>query len=98
MQAKYSDSGLVIIGVNLDNELEEAQKFLEEFPADFRIYNDTDKNLAREYGVQAMPTTFILGRDGQLLDKHYGFKVKKQDEYEAVLVDALRGGGQDIAQ
>ena len=37
MQARYGDDGLVIIGVNLDNERREADAFLVEYPADFTI-------------------------------------------------------------
>ena len=92
MHAKYADDGLIIIGLNLDNDLEEAAKFLDEYSADFKIYYDKDKILAKHYGVQAMPSTYILGRDGELLARHFGFKVKQQEEYEAVLIDALRAG------
>ena len=92
MQAEYADEGLVIIGVNLDNDLQEAEKFLEEFSADFKIHYDQDKALAKQYGVQVMPSTYILGRDGELVARHFGFKVKQQDEYEAVLVEALQAG------
>ena len=92
MHAKYADEGLVIIGVNLDNDSPSAQEFLEEFPADFTIFYDENKELAKQFGVQAMPSSFIIGRDGEIFAKHYGFKVKQQDEYEAVLIDALRTG------
>ena len=92
MQAKYADDGLVIVGVNLDNELDSAAEFLEEFPADFRIYYDKQKELAKSYAVQAMPSSYILGRDGELIKKHFGFKVKQQDEFEALLVEALQSG------
>jgi thiol-disulfide isomerase/thioredoxin len=92
MHAKYADEGLVIIGVNLDNEPDAALAFLEEFPASFKIYYDTDKELAREFGVQAMPSSYIIGRNGEIFAKHFGFKVKKQDEYEAVVSDALSTG------
>ena len=92
MHAKYADEGLVVIGVNLDNDLQDAAKFLDEYSADFRIYYDEDKVLAKQYGVQAMPSTYILGRDGELVARHFGFKVKQQEEYEAVLIDALRTG------
>ena len=92
MQAEYGDAGLVVIGVNLDNDLQEAAKFLDEYSAEFKIHYDKDKVLAKQYGVQAMPSTYILGRDGELFARHFGFKVKQQDEYEAVLVDALRAG------
>lgn len=90
MHAKYADEGLIIIGVNLDNEPDSALAFLEEYPANFKIYYDTDKELARTFGVQAMPTSYIIGRDGEIHAKHFGFKVKNQDAYEAAVVDALR--------
>ena len=92
MQAKYGDDGLVIIGVNLDNDLQDAAKFLEEYSADFSIHYDVDKVLAKQYGVQAMPSTYILGRDGKIVATHFGFKVKQQQEYESVLVNALKAG------
>ncbi len=89
MQAKYADDGLVIIGVNLDQERAAAEEFLQDFPASFRIYYDESKDLAKEFDVVAMPSSYLLGRDGAIRKRHYGFKVKKQDEYEAAIIDAL---------
>ena len=45
--------------------------------------------LAREHDVVAMPTSYIFDRDGKLVTRHLGFKVKRQDEYEALLVETL---------
>lgn len=89
MHSRYGDDGLVIIGVNLDQERSEAETFLEEFPAQFRIHFDESKALAKEYEVVAMPSSYLLGPDGAILKSHYGFKVKKQNEYEAAIVEAL---------
>jgi thiol-disulfide isomerase/thioredoxin len=89
MHEAYEDDGLVIIGVNLDQERSEADAFLEEFPAQFRIHFDESKELAHQFDVVAMPSSYLLGRDGEIVERHYGFKVKKQDEYEAAIVKAL---------
>lgn len=89
MQARYADKGLVIIGVNVDRDREKADEFLESVPADFSIHYDSDANLAKEFGVEAMPTSFVIGRDGKEVARHLGFKVRRQDEYEAVLREAL---------
>ena len=89
MHAKYRDQGLVIIGINLDARSEDAEQFLEDYPADFQIYFDIDASLAYEYEVEAMPSSVVIGRDGEIRTSHQGFKVKQQDEYEAVLTDAL---------
>ena len=94
MHAKYADDGLVIIGVNLDNERADADAFLDDFPPDFRIHFDTTKQLAEEFGVMAMPSSYVIGRDGQLVKRHLGFKVKKQAEYEAAITGALELGGE----
>ena len=89
MHDKYSEAGFVIVAINLDNNAIDAASFLKEYPVKFRIVYDTDKDLAREYGVQAMPSSFLIGRDGSVIDGHLGFKVKQQGEYEAAIVAAL---------
>ena len=95
MHDKYGREGLVIVGVNLDMERADAHRFLEQYPADFSIHFDENQDLARQYEVVAMPSSFVIGRDGQLAAKHMGFKVKQQDEYEALIVQALRESGSD---
>jgi len=89
MHNKYQQDGLVVIGVNLDASQDDAAEFLEDYPAEFKIHFDTDATLATEYDVDAMPSSFVIGRDGALRASHRGFKVKQQDEYEAILVEAL---------
>ena len=89
MMDKYADDGLVIVAVNLDKDRGDADAFLAEVPANFELEFDPDASIAREYGVEAMPSSFVFGRDGELVAKHLGFKVKKQDEYEAIIVKAL---------
>ena len=90
MQQKYADDGLVIIGVNLDMERADAARFLEEYPAEFAILYDENQELAKQFEVVAMPSSYVIGRDGKILARHMGFKVKQQDEYESIIVDALR--------
>ena len=89
MHDKYADDGLVIIGVNLDQERAEAETFLAEYPPQFRIHFDESKDLARKFDVVAMPSSYVLGRDGDIVKSHYGFKVKQQEDYESVIVAAL---------
>ena len=85
MQRKYRDDGLVIIGVNEDSAAEDAHEFLQAFPVNFRIVDDDEGIIASEFDLDAMPSSYVFGRDGQLAVRHLGFKTEKQDEYEAVL-------------
>ena len=91
MQRKYADKGLVVIGVNEDKTAAEAETFLRDVPADFRIVLDLEGDLARQYELIAMPSTYVFGRDGELVARHLGFKVAKQGEYEAMLRNVLEG-------
>jgi len=89
MHEKYADEGLVIVGVNLDLEHAEAERFLGEFPASFRIVYDEKKTLAKQFDVIAMPSSYLIDRNGKVIGQHHGFKVKKQTEYEAAIASAL---------
>lgn len=92
MVDKYEDDGLVIIGVNMDSDPAESVAFLQKYPARFRIVNDPEGILARQYDVIAMPSSYVFDREGELVTRHLGFKVKRQDEYEAVVVETLAAG------
>jgi thiol-disulfide isomerase/thioredoxin len=91
MQRKYADDGLVIIGVNEDNTSEAAEAFLQDVPVHFEIVLDLAGDIAREYDLIAMPSTYVFGRDGKLASRQLGFKTSKQDEYEALLRSLLDG-------
>ena len=70
-------------------ERADAERFLQEYPASFTILYDDKQELARQFEVVAMPSSYVIGRDGEIANRHFGFKVKKQDEYEAAIVAAL---------
>ena len=90
MQEKYADSGLVVIAVNLDNDFSDAEAFLQHYPAEFSVHYDHDRQLVRQYAVEAMPSSFLISRDGTIAERHLGFKIARTDEYEAAIVTALR--------
>ena len=97
MHDKYADEGLVIVGVNTDSDAAAAQHFLETTPADFQIAYDPERELARAYGVVAMPSSYVFGRDGELKARHLGFLLSKREEYESVireLIAAEPGSGE----
>ena len=85
MYDEYGDDGLVILGVNTNDDAAEAQQFLDEFPAKFEIVYDPDGQLAQEFGVVAMPSSYVFSRDGELDTRHLGFLRSRRDEYEAVI-------------
>ena len=94
MQAKYADQGLVIIGVNEDTSEEDVAGFLADYPARFEIVRDNEGLLATKFEVVAMPSSYIVGRDGKIVTRHLGFKSKLMDEYEATIKEILNAAPQ----
>ena len=73
----------------MDAETRDAGAFLDEFSPPFTIAYDPDGTLARHFDVTAMPSSYLFDRDGNLVTRHLGFKVKEQPDYEARLKEIL---------
>jgi len=95
MHRKYAADGLQIVAVNVDKERELADAFLSETPAEFGLRYDPAGALASVFGVQAMPSSFLLDASGAILAKHYGFRSADADEYEQRIRAALDARGED---
>ena len=67
-----SDEGLVIVAVNLDQDRALADAFLKKVPAEFRVEYDAEGGSPAKFGVEAMPTSFLIGRDGQVHARQRG--------------------------
>jgi len=89
MLERYEGQGLQIIGVNVDKEMKLAEDFLAETPAQFDLRYDPAGALAEEFGVQAMPSSFLLDADGNIIATHFGFRTADTGDYEATIVKAL---------
>ena len=83
LQDKYSDYGFTLIGINVDEKTEQAEKLLKQIPVDFRILFDPDSRTSELYGIDAMPSTILIDRDGNMRFLHRGYKPGYEDEYDA---------------
>ncbi|RPI63242.1 MAG: TlpA family protein disulfide reductase [Lysobacterales bacterium] len=90
MQRKYGPEGLQIIGVNLDKDHAAADRFLTEVPADFALRFDPAGALAKQFGVEAMPSSFLIDKDGSVLATHFGFRTADTADYEHAIEAALQ--------
>jgi thiol-disulfide isomerase/thioredoxin len=89
MQAKYAARGLVVIGVNVDRERADADRFLRDVPAEFRIVYDPAGALASRYDLPGMPVSYVIGPKGDIVGRHIGFRNALRDEREAQLQELL---------
>jgi thiol-disulfide isomerase/thioredoxin len=93
MHRKYGAQGLQIIAVNLDKDRALADGFLVETPAEFTLRFDPAGNLAKQFEVQAMPSSYLLDATGKILARHLGFRLSDSAEYEQTIQTALATAG-----
>ncbi len=86
----YRDKGLVVLGVNIDNELKAAQKFLSEVPISFAVVNDAEKKVAKAYGPPTMPSSYLIDRQGRVRHVHAGFKTSDAKGIEGEILKLLQ--------
>ena len=90
LHARHAGNGLVIVAVNLDQDRALADAFLKKVPAQFRVEYDQAGKLAKSFGVEAMPTSFLIGRDGKVRARHAGFRDKQREGREQEIVQLLK--------
>ena len=83
LQASHADRGLVVIGVNVDRDRAEAERFLHEVPARFQIVYDPAGALAARYDLPGMPVSYLIGRNGAVISRHIGFRSSLREQREA---------------
>ena len=89
MQAKYGPRGFSIVGINVDQKREDADKFLASTPANFLVGYDTTGKVAEAYQPKGMPTSFLIGADGKVRAVHVGFKDGQRADLEREIEAAL---------
>ncbi|RQW03487.1 MAG: TlpA family protein disulfide reductase [Calditrichaeota bacterium] len=85
---KFKDDGLVIIGVSLDQGgWEPVKPFMENYKINYPIVLG-DRQIVMNYGgINSIPTTFIINREGQVVERKIGARpVQYFEDMLAVLL------------
>jgi cytochrome c biogenesis protein CcmG/thiol:disulfide interchange protein DsbE len=89
LKRTYGDQGLAVIGINLDMDRADADKFLQQFHPTFDVRFDPRGELAEFYKVQGMPSSVLIDRHGVTRFTHVGFRPVDGAIYEAQLRELL---------
>lgn len=81
---------VVIIGVNVDDNLNDAKTFLKEHPVDFDLVHDKGQKNATDLGIEKMPTSFILA-NGKIVKIHEAFRAGDEKKIDQELKKLLSG-------
>lgn len=68
----YRDQGVLVLGVDIQDTREAAEKFIRDFTLTFPNAPDPGGRVSIEYGVYGVPETFFIDRRGRIRGKHVG--------------------------
>jgi thiol-disulfide isomerase/thioredoxin len=73
LQTKYGNDGFVVVGVMMDRaDDKQVKELLDERGVNYTIAL-SDETIGDAYGgIEFLPTTFYIGRDGKIVDRHFG--------------------------
>ena len=85
----YRDRGVVVVGVNFQDQEEAARTFIREFGLTFPNGRDVGSRTAVDYGVYGIPELFFVTQEGRIASKHIG--LIGRPTLEARIEEALQG-------
>jgi peroxiredoxin len=86
---KYGKDGLVIVGVSLDQAGPSVVKtYAEKTGVNYPLVMGDDEVVAAFGGMEAIPTTFLIDRDGKIRDRKVG--AEPTADYEKKIVALLK--------
>ncbi len=87
---KYGKMGFVLYGINVEQDNTDAKKMLKELGVVFPILFDTESKLSSLYSVEAMPTSVMIDKKGQIRYIDKGYKTGDEDKYRAQIMELIR--------
>jgi thiol-disulfide isomerase/thioredoxin len=86
---KYKSKGLMVVGINVDDDAKEAKAFLKDHPVSFPLAHDKGQKNAGEMGIEKMPTSFILS-GGKVVRLHEAFREGDEKKIEGEIKKLLK--------
>lgn len=89
IQADYAARGVVIVAVSVDEKEASYAAFVKKWAPPFVVVHDPSHRLASAVDVPAMPSSYVLGRDGRVRFVHRGFHGAATDRELRAQLDQL---------
>ena len=71
---RHRAAGLVVVGVNVDQQASNMTRFLERQPLTFPVVHDAEHAVAGRYEPTTMPSSYVIDRAGVVRHVHRGFR------------------------
>lgn len=87
MAATLKDSGVVVLGVSVDKDKASYDRFLKKVRLNFETSRDPNADISVNYGTFKYPETYVISRDGKVLEKF----INEQPWTDPQIIARLKG-------
>lgn len=93
LRQEFSESQFQVIAVNVDREPARARSFLAKRKIGYPSATDPDGRIPEKFGIETMPTSFLIDRQGIVRHVHRGFRKGDVDGLRDEIRQLLNAGG-----
>ncbi|MGH2788580.1 MAG: TlpA family protein disulfide reductase [Actinomycetota bacterium] len=86
---RYRDRGVVVVGVNINDDPEGARDFARELGVTYPLVVDDNDELATKLGVRGLPETFFVDSDGNILGSGATLGIVTEEELTVTIESML---------
>lgn len=80
-ERKYKNRGFAVLGISMDDDGWNAVKpFIQEIGMNYRVMLGNEKTGDQYGGIEALPTAFLIDREGRVAAEHIGVSSRKDFE------------------
>lgn len=90
MRRELPDDGVRIVAINLDENLADAERFLERHPVSYTVLLDPAGASAGQWRIKAMPSSFLLDAEGNVIRSWAGFQASHLEEIRNAILELVR--------
>ena len=87
---KYQAQGFEVVGINIDKEERHVSRFLSRRPVSFSVLLDPDAVTIASYHARAMPSSFLIDRNGTIRWVKFGFSKSQISLFEDEILNLLK--------
>ena len=74
LQREFGAKGFQVLAINVDRDPDAARGFMQKRKITYPSLSDPEGELPRRFGLETMPTSYLIDREGRIHWIHKGFK------------------------
>ena len=90
MYQRYNKVGFELYGINVEQDTAAAQKLLKDLEVTLPVLYDPESKVSKLYKVDAMPTTVMIDKNGEIRYVNRGYKAGDEEKYRDQIQTLIR--------